>query len=76
MSKELSKKAPDQEPEKHPSEGDKSVSEEDLFSMFPEGTRIFIEGNSVTFENLPEELLDVVHALNPDDSRFKKGPKS
>ena len=46
--------------------------EVDLFSMFPEGTRIFIDGNSVTFENMTPELLDVAAALNPEDPEIKK----
>ena len=39
-----------------------------LFEMLPEGTRIIIRGNKVTFENLPPELLDVALSLNPQDA--------
>lgn len=44
---------------------------DDLFDMLPEGTRIVIHGNQVTFENLPPELLDVALSLNPDDDNLK-----
>ena len=44
---------------------------DDLFDMLPEGTRIVIRGNKVTFENLPPELLDVALSLNPDDDNLK-----
>ena len=40
---------------------------DDLFEMLPEGTRIVIKGNQVTFENLTPDMLDVAHALNPQD---------
>ena len=42
--------------------------DDDLFEMLPEGTRIVIRGNKVTFENLPPELLDVALSLNPEDA--------
>ncbi|MBO4350436.1 MAG: hypothetical protein J6A01_05760 [Proteobacteria bacterium] len=42
--------------------------DDDLFDMLPEGTRIIIRGNKVTFENLPPELLDVALSLNPQDA--------
>ncbi len=45
---------------------------EDLFEMFPEGTRIIIQDGKVTFENMTEELLEVAEALNPDDPNIKK----
>lgn len=51
---------------------DESISDDDLFAMFPEGTRIIIHGNKVTFENLTPELLDVARSLNPDDENLKK----
>ena len=41
---------------------------DDLFEMLPEGTRIVIKGNQVTFENLTPDMLDVAHALNPQDA--------
>ena len=45
--------------------------DDDLFEMLPEGTRIIIRGNKVTFENLPPELLDVALSLNPQDENLK-----
>ena len=50
----------------------KNESDLDLFSMFPEGTRIFIDGKTVTFENLTEDLLEVAESLNPDDPNIRK----
>lgn len=41
--------------------------ESELFDLFPEGTRIVIRGNRVTFENLTPDMLDVARSLNPDD---------
>ncbi|MBO5752886.1 MAG: hypothetical protein J6S69_04230 [Proteobacteria bacterium] len=41
---------------------------ESLFEMLPEGTRIVIRGNTVTFENMTPDLLDVALSLNPNDS--------
>lgn len=38
-----------------------------FLDLFPEGTRIVICGNRVTFENLTPDLLDVARSLNPDD---------
>lgn len=37
---------------------------DDLFEGIPEGTRIVISGNRVTFENLTPELTDVADALS------------
>ena len=45
--------------------------DEELFSMFPEGTRIFIKGNQVTFENLTPDLLSVAQSLNPGDETLR-----
>ncbi len=45
--------------------------DDSLFDMLPEGTRIIIRGNKVTFENLPPELLDVALSLNPQDENLK-----
>lgn len=44
---------------------------DDLFDLLPQGTRIVIQGNKVTFENLTPDLLEVAHALNPDDADIK-----
>lgn len=44
---------------------------DELFGMFPEGTRIIIHDGKVMFENLTGELLDVARALNPDDPNLK-----
>jgi len=41
---------------------------DDLFELLPEGTRIVIRGGQVTFENMTPDMLDVAHALNPDDA--------
>lgn len=53
---------------------DNSHSDEtdDLFSTFPEGTRIFIQGNTVTFENMTPDMLEIAQALNPDDDQLKR----
>lgn len=37
---------------------------DDLFEGIPEGTRIVISGNRVTFENLTPELTDVADAVS------------
>ncbi len=50
--------------------------DDDLFDMLPEGTRIIIRGNKVTFENLPPELLDVALSLNPQDTDLKARKES
>ena len=47
--------------------GNDRMFDDDMFSTFPEGTRIFIEGNTVTFENMTPDLLDVAQSLNPQD---------
>ena len=52
------------------SEKEKNAEMDDLFDMLPEGTRIIIRGNKVTFENLPPELLDVALSLNPEDNNL------
>lgn len=44
---------------------------DDLLDMLPEGTRIVISGNKVTFENLTPDMLEIAHALNPDDEDIK-----
>ena len=44
---------------------------DDLFDLLPEGTRIVISGNKVTFENLTPDMLEIAHALNPDDEEIK-----
>lgn len=44
---------------------------DELFGMFPEGTRIVIQNGKVTFENMTPELLDVALSLNPDDENLK-----
>ena len=49
--------------------------DDDLFSTFPDGTRIFIQGNTVTFENMTPELLEIAQALNPDDERWNQRKK-
>jgi hypothetical protein len=43
---------------------------DDLFDLLPEGTRIVISGNKVTFENLTPDMLEIAHALNPDDEEI------
>ncbi|MBQ9396203.1 MAG: hypothetical protein IJU23_11930 [Proteobacteria bacterium] len=45
---------------------------DELFSMFPEGTRIVIQDGKVTFENMTPELLDVALSLNPDDENLRQ----
>ena len=50
--------------------GNDRMFDDDLFSTFPEGTRIFIEGNTVTFENMTPDLLDVAQSLNPQDKNL------
>lgn len=45
---------------------------DELFGMFPEGTRIIIKDGKVMFENLTGDLLDVAKALNPDDPNLKE----
>ena len=45
---------------------------DDLFSAFPEGTKIFIQGNSVTFENMTPDMLEIAQTLNPDDDQLKR----
>ena len=52
-------------------QGSEDNPEDDLFSMFPEGTRIFIRGNQVTFENLTPDLLSVAQSLNPSDKTLR-----
>ncbi|MBQ1265259.1 MAG: hypothetical protein IIY06_00620 [Proteobacteria bacterium] len=44
---------------------------DDLLDLLPEGTRIVISGNKVTFENLTPDMLEIAHALNPDDEDIK-----
>lgn len=48
---------------------------DELFEMFPEGTRIIIRDGKVMFENLTGDLLDVARALNPDDPNLKERGK-
>ena len=36
---------------------------DDLFESIPEGTRIIISGNRVTFENMTPELAQIADAL-------------
>ena len=36
---------------------------DDLFESIPEGTRIIISGNRVTFENMTPELAQIAEAL-------------
>ena len=50
--------------------GDDRMFDDDLFTTFPEGTRIFIEGNSVTFENMTPDLAEVAQSLNPEDKNI------
>lgn len=47
-------------------------TDDGLFSALPEGTRIFIDGNRVVFENLTPDLLDVAEELSPDNKEIKK----
>ena len=46
--------------------------DDDFFTTVPEGTRIFIEGNTVTFENMTPDLEDVAHSLNPSQREGEK----
>lgn len=50
---------------------DKRDGLDELFDMFPDGTRIVIKDGKVMFENLTGDLLDVARALNPDDESLK-----
>ena len=50
--------------------GNDRMFDDDLFTTFPEGTRIFIEGNSVTFENMTPDLAEVAQSLNPEDKNI------
>ena len=50
--------------------GNDRMFDDDMFSTFPEDTRIFIEGNTVTFENMTPDLLDVAQSLNPQDKNL------
>lgn len=44
---------------------------DELFSEFPDGTRIIIRGGKVIFENLTPEMLDVALSLDPDNEELK-----
>ncbi len=43
----------------------------ELFSEFPDGTRIIIRDGKVIFENLTPDMLDVALALDPDNEELK-----
>ena len=62
-----------------PKFGNDQMFDDDMFNTFPEGTRIFIQGNSVTFENMTPDLLEVAQSLNPKDQniaeRTSKSPR-
>lgn len=45
---------------------------DELFGIFPEGTRIVIQDGKVTFENMTQDLLDVALSLNPDDENLRE----
>ena len=49
---------------------------DDLFELLPEGTRIVIHGNKVTFENLTPDMVDVAHELSPDDGDIARRMES
>lgn len=51
--------------------GEPADSLESLFELLPEGTRIIIDGNRVTFENMTGDMLDIALSLNPDDPDLK-----
>ena len=55
-----------------PKEAEDMAFDDDFFENIQEGTRIMIQGNRVTFENMTPDLLDVAKALNPDDKKLKK----
>lgn len=60
-------------------EGGDAFFDDDMFTFFPEGTRIFIEGNTVMFENMTPDLEEVARSLNPDSCQgdgVKKRRKS
>lgn len=44
---------------------------DELFSEFPDGTRIIIRDGKVIFENLTPEMLDVALSLDPDNEELK-----
>ena len=44
---------------------------DELFSEFPDGTRIIIRDGKVIFENLTPDMLDVALALDPDNEELK-----
>lgn len=46
-----------------------ALFDEDLWGA--EGTRIFIDGNTVTFENMTPALLEVAQALAPGDEGLR-----
>ena len=52
--------------------GNDQMFDDDMFNVVPDGTRIFISGNSVTFENMTTDMAEVAQALNPDDKTAKR----
>ncbi|MBR4986713.1 MAG: hypothetical protein IKY83_13350 [Proteobacteria bacterium] len=46
-------------------------SANELFSEFPDGTRIVIRDGKVIFENLTPDMLDVALSLDPENEELK-----